>query len=346
MFRPSDNAPPLAAIFGCGGPTLSDAERDFFRRSRPAGFILFARNVEAPAQVERLVADLRACIEWEDAPVLIDQEGGRVARLRPPHWRAAPPAKSFGDLARGDREAGRRGAYLNALLLGVELRALGISVDCAPVLDLREPDAHDIIGDRAFSDDPEVVTDLGRAACEGFLASGVLPVIKHVPGHGRALVDSHEDLPRVSAPLEALRERDFQPFRDLSDMPIAMTAHIIYEAIDPDRPATTSKEIIASVIRSDIGFSGLLVSDDLSMQALRGAMGERTEAALEAGCDIVLHCNGDMTEMEAVAEAARPLAESGAARLGNALSRVEGASQPEPAQAQAALDELSEILDS
>ena len=309
------------------------------------GFILFARNVEAPAQVERLVADLRACIGRADAPVLIDQEGGRVARLRPPHWRMAPPAKTFGDIASGDRKAGRRAAYLNAMLLGAELKTLGISVDCAPVLDLREPDAHGVIGDRAFSDDPEATTDLGRAACEGFLASGVLPVIKHIPGHGRALVDSHEDPPRVAAPIEALRERDFKPFRDLSDMPIAMTAHIIYEAVDPDRPATISSRVIASVIRGDIGFPGLLVSDDLSMNALCGTMGERTEAALDAGCDIVLHCNAEMTEMEAVAETARPLAESGAARLENALSRVAGALRPEPSQAQVALDELKEILD-
>jgi beta-N-acetylhexosaminidase len=291
-------------ILGCEGLRLSAEERAFFARVNPLGFILFARNCETPDQIRALVSDLRASVGREDAPVLIDQEGGRVARLKPPQWRAAPPAERFGALAERDREAGLEAARINSHLIGRELAALGIDVDCAPVLDLRLPGAHDIIGDRAFGTTPQRVADLGRATCEGLLAAGVLPIIKHIPGHGRALADSHIELPVVRTSRSELEATDFEPFRLLADMPWAMTAHLVYAAIDPDRPATLSPKVIAEIIRGHIGFDGLLLCDDLSMKALKGDLGDLTRQALAAGCDIVLHCNGQMDEMTRIAAAA------------------------------------------
>ena len=335
---------PLAAFFGSSGPTLTARERAFFRASDPAGYILFRRNIETAEQVSALVADFRACVGRADAPVLIDQEGGRVARLPSPPWRKAPPAGVFGRIAETDAALGARAARLNALLIGAELRALGINVDCAPVLDLRVPGAHDIIGDRAFSDEPDVIACLGRAACEGFLDAGVVPVIKHIPGHGRARADSHESLPVVDAPLDALRQSDFAPFRSLSDMPMAMTAHIVYSAADAARPATTSPTVIGTIIRGELGFDGLLMSDDICMKALTGNLAERTKAVLAAGCDVVLHCNGDLAEMETVAAAAAPLSESAARRLGNALDRVSGGASPDVETAQRDLDGILKKL--
>jgi beta-N-acetylhexosaminidase len=291
-------------IFGCAGKELGAAERGFFASANPLGFILFARNCETPDQIRALVADLRASVGREDAPVLIDQEGGRVARLKPPQWRAAPPAERFGALAERNRAAGLEAARINSHLIGRELAALGIDVDCAPVLDLRLPGAHDIIGDRAFGTTPQRVAELGRAACEGLLAAGVLPVIKHIPGHGRALADSHLELPVVRTSRTELEATDFEPFRRLADMPWAMTAHLVYTAIDPDRPATLSPKVIAEIIRGHIGFDGLLLCDDLSMKALKGDLGDLARQALAAGCDIVLHCNGQMEEMTRIAAAA------------------------------------------
>ena len=329
MSTRKSNDAPLAAFFGSAGPTLSAAEQAFFRDSNPAGYILFRRNIETAEQVSALVAGFRDAVGRDDAPVLIDQEGGRVARLPAPPWRKAPPAAVFGRIAETDPALGARLAHLNSLLIGAELRDLGINVDCAPVLDLRVPGAHDIIGDRAFAETPDTIARLGRASCEGFLEAGVLPVIKHIPGHGRARSDSHEALPVVETPLELLRKTDFAPFKALSDMPMAMTAHIVYTAADADRPATTSPPVIAGIIREEIGFDGLLMSDDICMKALRGTLAERTAAVIAGGCDVVLHCNGDLGEMRRVAESTPTLSESGARRLQEALRRVAGQSQPD-----------------
>jgi beta-N-acetylhexosaminidase len=330
-------APPMAAVFGCAGTTPSHAEKAFFRDCDPAGFILFARNIEAPGQVRALVSELRACAGREDALVLIDQEGGRVARLKPPHWRAAPPQGIFGKL---EPRAAHRAAKLNARMLADELTALGINVDCLPLLDLRFPGAHDIIGDRAFGQTVETVSLLGRAVCEGLLEGGVLPVIKHIPGHGRARADSHLELPRVDAARHELEETDFAPFRNLADMPLSMTAHIVYDDIDPDRPATTSPAVMNEIIRGFIGYDGLVMTDDLSMKALGGGFAARTADSLAAGCDLVLHCNGNMDEMKQVAGAARPLDAEGLRRYHGALDML---GSPEPLDREAVLAELAAL---
>jgi len=306
---------PRALIVGCAGTRLSESERRFFAAADPLGFILFGRNCRTREQVRDLVADFRAAVGRADAPVLIDQEGGRVARLKPPQWRSAPTAAAFGDLARRDLGAAREAAYLNARLIAADLADLGIDVDTLPVLDIPAAGADPIIGDRAFSDDPDIVAALGRATCEGLMEGGILPVIKHVPGHGRAMVDSHQALPVVAADVEDLKRKDFAPFRALADMPWAMTAHVVYRAIDPDRAATVSPEVVAAVIRGFIGFDGVLLSDDISMNALSGTIGERAAAALEAGCDVVLHCNGDRSEMEEVADMVGPLSAASRERL-------------------------------
>jgi len=292
-----------AIVFGCAGLRLSDVERRFFEAADPFGFILFTRNVETPEQVAGLVAELRQCVGRGDAPVLIDQEGGRVQRLGPPHWRAAPCARSFAELARTDIDTACDAARLNARLIADDLSELGITVNCTPVLDVPAADGHQIIGDRAFGDNPVIVTALGRAVCEGLLAGGVLPVIKHLPGHGRAVSDSHLELPVVDADLSELRKIDFAPFKNLCEMPWAMTAHVVYSALDGENPATLSAEVVGQTIRKDIGFDGLLISDDLSMKSLAGDFADRARAALAAGCDVVLHCNGDLGEMTAIADA-------------------------------------------
>lgn len=289
-----------AAIYGCSGTALTDEERHFFREAQPWGFILFARNIDKPEQVRRLIGDLREAAGHE-AEVLVDQEGGRVQRLRPPHWRAYPPGRRFGELYERDVETGLHAARLGAKLMAAELRYLGFTVDCLPVLDVPVPGAHDVIGDRAYALTPGPVAALGLAASEGLLAGGVLPVIKHIPGHGRAGVDSHLSLPVVDTPAADLERVDFAPFHALRHLPLAMTAHVVYSAYDADRPATTSPLVIDKVIRRHIGFDGLLMSDDLSMEALSGTLAERAKASLDAGCDLVLHCNGKMAEMEAVA---------------------------------------------
>ncbi|MGE4218330.1 MAG: beta-N-acetylhexosaminidase [Alphaproteobacteria bacterium] len=330
-----------AAIFGLAGLRLLEDERTLFRQAQPAGYILFARNIESPHQIKELTSDLRSLSEF-DPLILIDQEGGRVARLRPPHWRAAPPAQRFGDLAQVDRAAACRAAALNAGLLAAELAALGINVDCAPVLDLPVPGAHDIIGDRAFAQDAETIGILGRRFCEGMIAAGVLPVIKHIPGHGRATVDSHHDLPRVSSGLATLRETDFAPFRALSDMPLAMTAHIVYDAIDPDAPATLSRKLVQETIRGEIGFDGLLMTDDLGMRALTGTPGSLGVSSLAAGCDLVLHCSGNLTEMRELAEACG--APSGEARTRIARAMALLPAEPPAVDMAAMQDELASLL--
>jgi beta-N-acetylhexosaminidase len=307
-------------ITDCAGERLSAAERELFARTQPFGFILFQRNCQTPEQVRALTADMRAVVGRADVPILIDQEGGRVARLKPPHWGVYRPAAEFGALAGVDMTAAKRAAHLNAALIADELKSLGVNVDCLPLLDLNFPGAHAIIGDRAYGGEPELVAALGRATCEGLMAGGVVPVIKHIPGHGRASVDSHLALPQVDARLAELEQSDFRPFGDLRDMPVAMTAHITYTAIDPENPATTSRKVIADVIRRDIGFEGVLLSDDISMKALRGSLEERARACLEAGCDIVLHCNGTLEERRRVLEATSPMTATEFTRLSRLMS--------------------------
>jgi beta-N-acetylhexosaminidase len=315
-----------AFIVGCSGLELTQEEKAFFRDARPWGFILFKRNIEAPDQVRALTASLRETIGIADAPILIDQEGGRVQRLGPPHWRRYPPGRAYGQA--GDPMMQREIARLGARLIADDLLSVGINVDCLPVLDVPVPGAHDIIGDRAYANDPATIAVLGRAAAEGLLAGGVLPVIKHMPGHGRAGADSHEALPVVHASRAELEEVDFEPFRVLADMPLAMTAHVVYTAIDPAAPATTSPRVMDEVIRASIGFDGLVMSDDLSMKALSGSLRERAAAALAAGCDVALHCDGKLEEMQAVAEAAPALTGVAKLRADNALARLRH--RPEP----------------
>ena len=312
----------LAAIFGCSGTVLTAREAAFFRDVSPFGFILFRRNVETPEQVKALVAALRETVGRGDAPVMIDQEGGRVQRLGPPHWPVYPAGRVYGAVKSDDPLLAQAFARLGARLMADDLHQLGINVDAVPVLDVPQPGAHDVIGDRAYGATAQTIAILGRAAAEGLLAGGVLPIIKHIPGHGRAMADSHLHLPVVDAPLSELSDVDFAPFRNLSDMPMAMTAHVIYTAIDPRRPATTSRRVVRQVIRDDIGFDGLLMSDDLSMKALSGTFRERTRQSLSAGCDVVLHCNGDMDEMAEIAGAARPLSARARQRAAAALARI------------------------
>ena len=315
-----------AAIYGCSGHKLTAEERAFFAEVRPWGFILFRRNVDSPAQVKALVDDLRDSVGRADAPVLIDQEGGRVQRLGPPHWPKYPPGAAYLQ-AMGNVAAARELVRLGARLIAHDLRTLGITVDCVPVLDVPVPGAHDIIGDRAYAQDPATVTQLGRAAAEGLLAGGVLPIIKHIPGHGRAFSDSHHDLPVVETDLATLDAWDFAPFKALSDMPMAMTAHVVFTAVDAKRPATTSKKGIR-LMREHLGFSGLIMSDDLSMKALSGTLTERAEQSLKAGCDVILHCNGDLDEMRKVAEGTGKLKGEAKRRAEASLARI--VHTPEP----------------
>jgi len=328
---------PSAVIFGCAGPSLSQRERAFFRDADPIGFILFKRNCETPDQVRALVHELREAVGRAGAPVLIDQEGGRVARLQPPHWRQYPAAAALGAL-RGERAP--EAVRLAARLIADDLASLGVTVDCLPVLDVPEAGADPVIGDRAYSDDPAVVSRLGRAACEGLLEGGVLPVIKHIPGHGRATVDSHHALPRVSASRAALDACDFVPFRALADMPWAMTAHIVYTALDPEAPATLSPVVIREVILASMGFDGVLVSDDISMNALGGPIGARAARALAAGCDLALHCNGNPSEMAEIAAAVAPLTPEARRRLDRAEARRHAPARFDRAAAEAGLDAL------
>ncbi len=331
-----------ALILGCAGAQLSSDEVSFFRDLDPWGLILFRRNCVDANQVRRLTSDFRTAVGRADAPVLIDQEGGRVQRLGPPHWPKYPAARAFSRIAANDPFVGREMARLGARLMAEDLRALGITVDCAPVLDVPVAGAHDVIGDRAFSLDPREVANLGRAAAEGFLAGGVLPVLKHIPGHGRAGADSHKDLPVVDTPLEMLAATDFLTFRTLTDMPLAMTAHVVYTAIDPRRPATTSRTVMRDVVRGLIGYDGLVMTDDLSMNALAGSLGERARAAYAAGCDVVLHCNGRLDEMMEIAGRARGLAGKAGRRAQAALARI--GHEPDPFDAKEALARFQDVL--
>lgn len=296
-----------AFISGCEGLTLTGDEKAFFADAQPWGFILFGRNIDTPAQVIELVESLRESIHSPDAPILIDQEGGRVQRLKSPHWPKYPPAATYGSLYAYNREYGLEAACLSGRLIGDDLARLGIDMDCMPVLDVATDGLHDVIGDRAYGHHVEDVVALGRAAADGLLQSGVLPIIKHIPGHGRAQVDSHYELPVVSTAIESLEESDFQAFKSLKDLPVAMSGHILFSAIDDAKPATLSPLIIHDIIRRYIGFDGLLLTDDISMNALGGTISERAHAAVVAGCDLVLHCNGVMSEMIEVASAVSEL---------------------------------------
>jgi beta-N-acetylhexosaminidase len=308
-----------AFITGLAGPALTDAERAFLRDSQPWGLIVFKRNVADPGALARLVEECRAAL-GRHAPVLVDQEGGRIQRLGPPHWPKYPPATAYGELYDKDREAGLAAARLGARLIAADLSAQGIDVDCMPVADVPVAGADAVIGDRAFGSDPQKVAALAGAFAEGLGDGGVLPVVKHIPGHGRAIADSHQRLPVVTAERAELDASDFAAFRPLAGLPLAMTAHVVFTALDPTAPATTSAVIVREVIRGSIGFQGLLMSDDLSMGALSGPLGERTRTALAAGCDVALHCNGNMDEMLQVAAAAPLLAGEAARRAEAALA--------------------------
>jgi beta-N-acetylhexosaminidase len=306
-----------ATIFGCAGPRLLPAERAFYRDADPFGFILFARNVEDPDQLRRLTADLREAV-GRNAPILVDQEGGRVQRLRAPHWREWTPPQDTVDEA-GSVEAAERTMRLRATVIAAELLDVGIDADCIPTLDVVRPETHPFLMNRCYGRDPATVARIGRAVADGLMAGGVLPVMKHMPGHGLSHVDTHHDLPTVDVPLNDLQAIDFAPFRALRDLPMAMTAHLVFAALDPDRPATQSPEMIR-VIREVIGFQGLLMSDDLNMQALAGTLADRTARTIAAGVDIALHCKGDMAEMVAVAGAAGAMGPATRARAEAAIA--------------------------
>lgn len=310
---------PKAVIYGCSGLKLTEEERLFFKNENPLGFILFARNCDNPVQVQLLVEELKATVSHREALILIDQEGGRVARLRPPHWRDYPAARILANLADTNVQHAAEAIYLNSRLIAEELGYLGINVDCLPLADVPVEGSHDIIGDRAYGNDPERVSLLAREAAQGLMDSGILPVLKHIPGHGRAMVDSHLDLPEVHSSLEELRSTDFVPFRALSDLPLGMTAHVLYTAIDPQNVATLSPAVI-SVIRKEIGFDGLLMTDDLSMKALKGDFAKLAHDSIAAGCDVVLHCNGQMEEMRTIASAVTELSAVAATRVERAAS--------------------------
>jgi beta-N-acetylhexosaminidase len=310
-----------AFICGCVGLELSADESRFIRESQPWGLILFKRNVADKAQLRGLTARFRDLVGRPDAPVLIDQEGGRVQRMGPPHWQAYPTAATF-DRLPIDLDAKRALVRLTAQLIAHDLAEVGITIDCLPVLDIPIPGGHSVIGNRAFAQDPVRVGLLGRSAAEGLMAGGVLPTIKHIPGHGRALADSHHAVPIVSVPQTELEASDFIPFQMLSDMPMALTAHVVFQALDAERPATQSKAVIDKIIRHQLGFTGLLISDDVSMQALSGTLRGRAEAAFRAGVEVCLHCNGNLAEAAGVAAAAPLLAGTALQRAQAALARV------------------------
>jgi beta-N-acetylhexosaminidase len=308
-----------AAIYGFGGPELTADERGFFRDAEPAGFILFRRNCENPAQLLSLTDSLRELTVRDDVPILIDQEGGRVARMRPPEWPAFPAAEKFADLYRAAPSSAIEAARANARALGLMLRSVGVNVDALPLLDVRQPGASDIIGDRALGSEPMQVSALGRAVLDGLASAGVVGIVKHLPGHGRALVDSHHELPIVTASAEEL-EIDLEPFERLAAAPMGMVAHVVYTAWDAERPASQSPVVIGDVIRERIGFDGFLMSDDTNMEALQGTPGERAAACVVAGCDVALPCNGVFADNIDVARHVGEISLDGAERLARAMA--------------------------
>jgi beta-N-acetylhexosaminidase len=333
--------PVRAFIAGLSGLAVSPDEMAFLRDAEPWGLIVFKRNVESPAQLRALIEEFRAIV-GRDAPVLVDQEGGRVQRLGPPHWPCYPPGARYGQLYADDPTAGLRAAWLGARLIAADLGAVGIDVDCLPLADVPVDGADPVIGDRAYGTDPVQVAALAGAVAEGLLAGGVLPVLKHLPGHGRATADSHLRLPVVEADLDTLERTDFAAFRPLAGLPLGMTAHVVFSALDPVAPATTSAIMVGEVIRGFIGFSGLLMSDDVSMGALSGSLAERARASLQAGCDMVLHCNGNLPEMREVAGAVPVLEGRALARAQAALARRH---TPEPMDLAGMRREFAELTD-
>ena len=332
----------MAVVFGCAGLELTTEEKSLFSDCNPVGFILFARNIESPDQVRRLIDDLRQTVD-DNAPLfLVDQEGGRVQRLMEPHWPKYPSMGAFGDCFAADPEETAICLSLNYRLIANDLTALGFNVDCAPVLDLPVRGSHDIIGDRAFSGDPAVVASLGRAVCEGLQAGGIIPIIKHIPGHGRAKADSHLELPHVDTDLDTLAETDFSPFTALNDMPAAMTAHIVYSALDYTAPCSESEVVIRDVVRGQIGFDGLLFSDDICMKALSGPLIDRVSGVLRAGCDIALHCDGSFEDMVAIAASCPPMVDKSLHRLRRAISM---ASDSEDFDVEAAKHRISALFE-
>jgi beta-N-acetylhexosaminidase len=331
-----------AFITGVSGLTLTAEERDFMRAERPWGFIIFKRNIDSRNQVIALLKEFRNAIGDLDAPVLIDQEGGRVQRFGPPQWPAYPPGAVFGTLYDIDPKLGLRAAQLSARLIAADLIDLGVTVDCLPLADVPIAGADAVIGNRAYGTEPGKVAAIARAVTEGLEQGGVLPVLKHIPGHGRATADTHFRLPVVDTPRVELERTDFAAFQPLADLPMAMTAHVVFSALDPAQPATTSATIIEQVIRGSIGFQGLLMSDDVSMNALAGSIAERTRAIVSAGCDMVLHCNGDLDEMREVARETPELSGEALQRAKRALASRKA---PQPLDRAAARAELDELVD-
>ncbi|MEM6748649.1 MAG: glycoside hydrolase family 3 protein [Pseudomonadota bacterium] len=333
--------PPISAVFGCSTGKLSDWERGFFRDVRPWGYIVFGRNIETADQLRRLTDDLRKASDDPDALIFVDQEGGSVARLKRPAFRHPPAPRAFADLFGTDPETAAEATWLNARLMADELRAVGITANCAPMVDVVTPHTHQFLQSRALGLSAEGASTLGGAAALGLRDGSVVPVIKHAPGHGRANADSHHDLPIVDAPRDKLEARDFVPFKHLIREPMMMIAHIIYKALDPERPATTSAAIVQDLIRKEWGYDGLLITDDLNMKALGGTMEERCKAALDAGMEILCHCNGERADMEAVARAAIPLQDAGLERANRARSLAQAA--PKPFEKGAAIDRLNAL---
>jgi beta-N-acetylhexosaminidase len=332
----------LPIIFGFAGVELTDNERALFREADPAGFILFKRNCDNPDQLRALTDSLREMSGRADVPILIDQEGGRIARLGPPHWPAFPNGESFGRLYETAPISALEAARVNALALAVMLRGLGINVDCLPVLDVPSPECHDVIGDRAYGTEPMRVAALGDATLRGLREGGVVGIVKHIPGHGRATADSHQELPVVSASREEL-EADFAPFRKLNKAPMAMTAHVRYTALDPERCASVSPIVIGEVIRGDIGFDGFLMADDLGMKALGGSLAQRARDVLAAGCDVALHCSGEFAEMAEIAGAGLTMTEAASQRLVRAMAWADGKAEADIAELAAKRDRLLEL---
>jgi len=326
-------------IIGVEGTKLTNREMSFLSEARPCGLILFARNCVSPSQLTSLVAQFKHTLGSEDVLICIDQEGGRVQRLGPPHWRILPPAQSYGRLWQRDASSAVHMTREASHLMAQELRQLGINTNMVPVLDVLQPITHEIISSRAYGDTPQRVVELGQAVAQGHMAGGVLPVMKHIPGHGRARADSHVELPVVDTRHAELQSLDFAPFARLSDLPAAMTAHVVYSDLDDAHPASTSKIVHERIIRGEMGFDGLLMSDDLSMKALNGSFTERAQAVFAAGSDIALHCNGHMDEMEDVASVAPPLAGRAQERFGAALAVTKHVQAVDICAAEAAIGE-------
>jgi beta-N-acetylhexosaminidase len=330
-----------AFITGVSGTELSTAERQLIAAAKPWGFILFRRNIASPAQVSKLVGEMRRAVGEPDAPVLVDQEGGRVQRFGPPHWPVYPSGATFGQLYDVKPATALAAARLSARLIAADLVEVGVSVDCLPLADVPVPGANDVIGDRAYGEEPGKVAAIGRAITEGLAQGGILPILKHIPGHGRATADSHLSLPTVDTPRDELERTDFAAFQALADLPMAMTAHVVFSAIDPAHPATTSATMVSQVIRGLIGFQGLLMSDDVGMHALAGSIGARTRAVFAAGCDMVLHCSGDLQEMQEVAREAPVLSGK---PLDRARAALASRKAPRPFDRVAGRAELDQLI--